>query len=763
MLKVKAPVPGQDPVYITVDDQRAQRDEEARLEAEAAQMPAGSSSSSQLATPQPSSVPGIKSGHALHRDMSTVAGLPSFSMPNTNFVPQTQTPNKAAPGGGSVAAASAVNAAFPSLRSPLSPSAPASASTSASNSAASSFIPPSSVPSSAVGSVASQSSLGDPKSSDSSGAATPSVCPDGSPSSSPPEPSSVPVPGQGSGPIGANPTATFEFALPATHRPPLTDLDFKTLFGRLEPSNILTIFNCLLCEVPVLVVSAHVELLTPALEAIVALLYPLQWPYIYIPLLPLALTDMLAAPVPFLIGTLSEALNEPPWPDHALVVDLDKNMLHTNNLDRDVDEVKAGQGQQSTTQTMTITTSSSKTRTRDGNVTSTVTSTVSHTTTTTSGGGSSPLGGGFKPLPWRLTWRLFDAITRHLNAFAINHPRALLQYPKHLPHYARPPRPLTAKERSKTVELSALSSFQPVALNDRKTSGHERKTSQVASSPSPAQVAVSPRVGPQPSQGNLRSSAPISVASPRGQSQGSGSGSAQKPPLSPAVPTGAPPAAGSLDASSSLSLQTINALYSGSEPDDSDSAGSGPLRRSARRESVELDSNFSVSEFEERKHDHDPLDLGLGGHPSKDSDGKSRNRRSHSEATSPRNADEAKQSAAAASAAASATANALVSAGGMQNLRERFKQMMEDTEKAAADGHAAAHRRRHSNSFDLSSHVEYEASSHRVIRVTTVTLAGRGRSSSFTSLQTLDAPIAAVDDRRKISGSNAVTAALHAP
>lgn len=38
--------------------------------------------------------------------------------------------------------------------------------------------------------------------------------------------------------------------------------------------HIIALVNCLLCEVPVLVVSQHVELLTPCLEALVRLAVP---------------------------------------------------------------------------------------------------------------------------------------------------------------------------------------------------------------------------------------------------------------------------------------------------------------------------------------------------------------------------------------------------------------------------------------------------------------------------------------------------------
>ncbi len=37
-----------------------------------------------------------------------------------------------------------------------------------------------------------------------------------------------------------------------------------------------------------------------------SLMYPLHWPFAYIPLLPSALNGILGSPVPFIVGTLTE-------------------------------------------------------------------------------------------------------------------------------------------------------------------------------------------------------------------------------------------------------------------------------------------------------------------------------------------------------------------------------------------------------------------------------------------------------------------------
>jgi hypothetical protein len=48
--------------------------------------------------------------------------------------------------------------------------------------------------------------------------------------------------------------------------------------------------------------SSQLSLLTAAAEVAVAIMYPLQWPHVYIPVLPRGLVQVLQAPMPFIIG-----------------------------------------------------------------------------------------------------------------------------------------------------------------------------------------------------------------------------------------------------------------------------------------------------------------------------------------------------------------------------------------------------------------------------------------------------------------------------
>jgi hypothetical protein len=91
----------------------------------------------------------------------------------------------------------------------------------------------------------------------------------------------------------------------------------------LDPSNIVQVFqgntnfpaifkfSAILTERKVIFLS-KLEHLVPSIEALLALMYPFSWPYVYIPLLPLGLLDFLETPLPFIIGLCKESLGKVP-------------------------------------------------------------------------------------------------------------------------------------------------------------------------------------------------------------------------------------------------------------------------------------------------------------------------------------------------------------------------------------------------------------------------------------------------------------------
>jgi hypothetical protein len=89
---------------------------------------------------------------------------------------------------------------------------------------------------------------------------------------------------------------------------PLLDVDMSQVLQWLPVPCFVQTLTVLLNEESLLVTSSDLRRLTPVLEALVAMLYPLQWQHIYIPLLPGSLLEILQAPMPFLIGLSRYAL-----------------------------------------------------------------------------------------------------------------------------------------------------------------------------------------------------------------------------------------------------------------------------------------------------------------------------------------------------------------------------------------------------------------------------------------------------------------------
>ena len=77
----------------------------------------------------------------------------------------------------------------------------------------------------------------------------------------------------------------------------------------------------------VLLVASQYGALTAAAEGACALLAPLRWQHVYIPVLPGPLADYVEAPTPYLMGIAAGALPDPAALDGVTVVDLDRNQV----------------------------------------------------------------------------------------------------------------------------------------------------------------------------------------------------------------------------------------------------------------------------------------------------------------------------------------------------------------------------------------------------------------------------------------------------
>lgn len=93
--------------------------------------------------------------------------------------------------------------------------------------------------------------------------------------------------------------------------------------------HILTLFCCLIMEHKVLLVSSSYTTLTLVAETFKALLAPLEWCHVYVPVLPRKMLDHLQCPTPFLIGIHSSYAYKQDFPFaiDLTVIDLDSDSV----------------------------------------------------------------------------------------------------------------------------------------------------------------------------------------------------------------------------------------------------------------------------------------------------------------------------------------------------------------------------------------------------------------------------------------------------
>jgi hypothetical protein len=128
----------------------------------------------------------------------------------------------------------------------------------------------------------------------------------------------------------------LEFLL---ERPRLNDLpsmipaeSFQLLFQLLRPDSVLLVFFSILLERNIIFHCEHRAFLTPVMETLKSLLFPLTWVHTYVPIFPegLSLEDSIGAPTPFVFGTDSARFNECQIDDACIIVDLNVGTVMTH-------------------------------------------------------------------------------------------------------------------------------------------------------------------------------------------------------------------------------------------------------------------------------------------------------------------------------------------------------------------------------------------------------------------------------------------------
>lgn len=119
----------------------------------------------------------------------------------------------------------------------------------------------------------------------------------------------------------------FVVSRPPPNTLPLLDVPVNLLFQCLDSQNIITVFTALATENRICVCSKHVHILTPVCEALQSFIFPFQLEANYIPILPLSMGDILAAPTPYLIGWPSTVEDAKYFTNDCIFVDLDENSV----------------------------------------------------------------------------------------------------------------------------------------------------------------------------------------------------------------------------------------------------------------------------------------------------------------------------------------------------------------------------------------------------------------------------------------------------
>lgn len=111
---------------------------------------------------------------------------------------------------------------------------------------------------------------------------------------------------------------------------PLSGASFRELLKTLGPDNCLFVLLLALTEQKMLFHSLRPDVLTSVAEAVVALMFPFHWQCPYIPLCPLGLSDVLSAPLPFIVGVDSRYFDMYDPPQEVACIDLDTNTIFIN-------------------------------------------------------------------------------------------------------------------------------------------------------------------------------------------------------------------------------------------------------------------------------------------------------------------------------------------------------------------------------------------------------------------------------------------------
>ncbi|KAI9717722.1 MAG: hypothetical protein M1828_007125 [Chrysothrix sp. TS-e1954] len=109
--------------------------------------------------------------------------------------------------------------------------------------------------------------------------------------------------------------------------PGCRNTDLYPLFRSLDIPDIIVLFEYVLAESRIILLSSHTSMLHLASAAILQLLYPLKWAGVFIPILPARLIQALEAPCPYIVGIERRYEHVQLPEDDFVLVDLDQGLI----------------------------------------------------------------------------------------------------------------------------------------------------------------------------------------------------------------------------------------------------------------------------------------------------------------------------------------------------------------------------------------------------------------------------------------------------
>ncbi|KAF2085898.1 dDENN domain-containing protein [Saccharata proteae CBS 121410] len=105
--------------------------------------------------------------------------------------------------------------------------------------------------------------------------------------------------------------------------------DLYALFRSLSLHNVVTLFEYVLAEGRIILLSSHTSMLHLVSAAITHLLYPLKWAGVFIPVLPARLVQAIEAPCPYIVGIERRYEGVELPEDDFVMVDLDNDVIES--------------------------------------------------------------------------------------------------------------------------------------------------------------------------------------------------------------------------------------------------------------------------------------------------------------------------------------------------------------------------------------------------------------------------------------------------